>query len=98
MGKRKAPAEKASKREKKAKKDPNKPKRPPSAFFVFLLVILNFHFFFCFFLYSVLKFILLGFFCFREDFRTTFKKENPNVKAVSAVSIWQIPCTYILKS
>ncbi|XP_018480941.1 high mobility group B protein 1-like [Raphanus sativus] len=56
VGKRKAPAEKASKREKKAKKDPNKPKRPPSAFFVFL-----------------------------EDFRTTFKKENPNVKAVSAV-------------
>ncbi|KAJ4866291.1 High mobility group B protein 1 [Raphanus sativus] len=55
VGKRKAPAEKASKREKKAKKDPNKPKRPPSAFFVFL-----------------------------EDFRTTFKKENPNVKAVSA--------------
>lgn len=29
---------------------------------------------------------MVGLFDFREDFRQTFKKENPDVKAVSAVS------------
>jgi hypothetical protein len=91
VGKRKAAskpekssAPKTTKKDKKAKKDPNKPKRPPSAFFVFLFVSLCLPFL----LYTLLENYLTYLSFFRsEDFRKTFKAENPNVKAVSAVSV-----------
>ncbi|RYR15997.1 hypothetical protein Ahy_B04g072982 isoform A [Arachis hypogaea] len=89
VGKRKAAAkpDKSSARSKKAKKDPNKPKRPPSAFFVFLFVSKSLSL--CYF-----KLLLISSFrepsdylllCDSEEFRKTFKAENPHVKAVSAV-------------
>lgn len=92
VGKRKAvskPEKSAPKPKKeKAKKDPNKPKRPPSAFFVFLFVSL------CFSLSVKASFVLLfsdlSYVFHSEDFRKTFKAENPNVKAVSAVSCLHI--------
>ncbi|KAK6943514.1 High mobility group box domain [Dillenia turbinata] len=94
VGKRKAPikadtGKRQVKKDKKAKKDPNMPKRPASAFFVFLYVI-------ALFMVSVGQSLLqltliIALDCqyhvdgYREEFRKTFKKENPNVKAVSAV-------------
>lgn len=98
VGKRKAvlKADHSGKRkakvEKRATKDPNKPKRPPSAFFVFLYV--SFHFVRAIYLQHLVILVSCKLIWLMllpsEEFRKTFKKENPNVKAVSAVSI----CSY----
>lgn len=95
IGKRKATVQpvkssrRKPKKEKKAKKDPNKPKRPPSAFFVFLFVSLSNLFLWNFFDYANLRIHLklTMLLWYSEEFRQEFKRDNPNVKAVSAVSI-----------
>lgn len=96
--KRSAPSEpkaKKSRTEKRGKKekDPNAPKRPPTAFFIFMYA--NSHRIYqittwVVSIYSSLYWICL-LWCFRDDFRKSYKEANPDSKGVKEVSIDPYP-------
>ena len=89
-----APKAKKAKTDKKSK-DPNAPKRPQTAFFLFMYTIsqslsctfgLSFRVCVCCNVFN---------FCVRDDFRKTYKEENPDSKGGKEVQVFinYCPCS-----